>query len=84
MALDVTHPKLICLDGSKALRVAHVLNHPVIQRCQLRKIRNEKIICRNAFAASDTREGEPARLENAGNSGSIPPGDHRDRTTGTA
>ena len=35
--LDVTRPVLVGLDGSKALRkaVLDVLDHPVIQRCQL-------------------------------------------------
>ena len=39
--LDVTRPMLVGLDGSKALRkaVVDVLDHPVIQRCQLHKIR---------------------------------------------
>ena len=42
--LDVTRPMLVGLDGSKALRKAvhAVLDHPVIQRCQLHKIRNVK------------------------------------------
>jgi putative transposase len=40
--LDVTKPILAVLDGSKALRraVVDVFDHPVIQRCQLHKIRN--------------------------------------------
>ncbi len=40
--LDVTRPVLAVLDGSKALRraVVDVFDHPVIQRCQLHKIRN--------------------------------------------
>ncbi len=40
--LDVTRPVLACLDGSKALRraVLDVFDAPVIQRCQLHKIRN--------------------------------------------
>ena len=40
--LDVTRPILAMLDGSKALRraVLDVFDHPVIQRCQLHKIRN--------------------------------------------
>jgi len=40
--LDVTGPILAVLDGSKALRraVLDVFDHPVIQRCQLHKIRN--------------------------------------------
>jgi putative transposase len=43
--LDVTRPMLVGLDGSKAaLRraVLDVFDHPVIQRCQLHKIRNVK------------------------------------------
>jgi len=38
----VTRPILACLDGSKALRraVLDVFDAPVIQRCQLHKIRN--------------------------------------------
>jgi putative transposase len=42
--LDVTRPMFVGLDGSKALRkaVLAVLDHPVIQRCQLHKIRNVK------------------------------------------
>jgi putative transposase len=40
--LDVSRPILAVLDGSKALRraVLDVFDHPVIQRCQLHKIRN--------------------------------------------
>ncbi len=40
--LDVTRPILAGLDGSKALRraVLDVFDSPVIQRCQLHKIRN--------------------------------------------
>ncbi len=40
--LDVTRPILACLDGSKALHraVTDVFDAPVIQRCQLHKIRN--------------------------------------------
>src|SRR5689334_14566472 len=39
--LDVTRPMLVGLDGAKALRkaVVDVLDHPVIQRCQLHKVR---------------------------------------------
>lgn len=42
--LDVTRPMLVGLDGSKALRkaVLDVLDNPIIQRCQLHKIRNVK------------------------------------------
>jgi hypothetical protein len=40
--LDVTRPILAVIDGSKALRraICDVFDHPVIQRCQLHKIRN--------------------------------------------
>jgi putative transposase len=40
--LDVTHPVLVVIDGAKALRraVTDVFDHPVIQRCQLHKLRN--------------------------------------------
>jgi putative transposase len=40
--LDVTGPILVGIDGAKALRkaVLDVFDHPVIQRCQLHKIRN--------------------------------------------
>jgi len=42
--LDVTRPVLAVLDGSKALAagVREVFDHPVVQRCQLHKIRNVK------------------------------------------
>ena len=42
--LDVTRPMLVGIDGSKALRkaVLDVLDRPLIQRCQLHKIRNVK------------------------------------------
>jgi len=40
--LDTTRPIFIGIDGGKALRAAvlRVFDHPVIQRCQLHKIRN--------------------------------------------
>ena len=42
--LDVTRPMFVGIDGSKALRkaVVDVLDRPVIQRCELHKIRNVK------------------------------------------
>ena len=42
--LDVTRPILVGIDGAKALRkaVVDVLDHPVIQRCQIHKVRNVK------------------------------------------
>jgi putative transposase len=40
--LEVTRPILVVIDGAKALRraVCDVFDHPVIQRCQLHKLRN--------------------------------------------
>jgi putative transposase len=40
--LDVTRPILVVIDGAKAGRraVTEVFDHPVIQRCQLHKLRN--------------------------------------------
>ena len=40
--LEVTRPILVVIDGAKALRraVTDVLDHPVVQRCQLHKLRN--------------------------------------------
>ncbi len=40
--LDMTRPILVVLDGSSALRkaVVDVLDHPILARCQLHKIRN--------------------------------------------
>ena len=42
--LDVSRPMLVGIDGSKALRraVLDVLERPVIQRCQIHKVRNVK------------------------------------------
>jgi putative transposase len=40
--LDTTRPLLVVLDGAKALRraVTDVFDHPIVQRCQLHKLRN--------------------------------------------
>jgi len=40
--LDTTRPILVVIDGAEALRraVTDVFDHPVIQRCQLHKLRN--------------------------------------------
>jgi hypothetical protein len=40
--LDTTHPILVGIDGGKALRagIVQVFDHPVIQRCQMHKLRN--------------------------------------------
>lgn len=45
--LDVTRPILVVIDGAKALAAAAkaVLDHPVIHRCQLHKIRNVENTC---------------------------------------
>lgn len=42
--LNVERPILVAIDGGKALHraVTDVFDHPVIQRCQLHKIRNVK------------------------------------------
>jgi transposase-like protein len=56
--LDVTRPMLVGLDGSKALRkaVLDVLDHPVIQRCQLHKVRNVKDHLPQRFRSSVGRK----------------------------
>jgi putative transposase len=40
--LEVTRPLLVVIDGAKALRraVLEVFDHPLVQRCQLHKLRN--------------------------------------------
>jgi transposase-like protein len=40
--LEVTRPLLVVIDGAKALRraVTDVFDHPIVQRCQLHKLRN--------------------------------------------
>jgi putative transposase len=40
--LDTTRPVLVVIDGAKALRraVSDAFDHPVVQRCQLHKLRN--------------------------------------------
>jgi putative transposase len=40
--LEVTRPLLVVIDGAKALRraVIDVFDHPILQRCQLHKLRN--------------------------------------------
>jgi putative transposase len=52
--LDVTRPILVVIDGAKALRraVADVFDHPVIQRCQLHKLRNVTDRLPDALAAT--------------------------------
>ena len=52
--LDTTRPLLVVLDGAKALRraVTDVFDHPVIQRCQLHKLRNVTDRLPDAVAAT--------------------------------
>jgi putative transposase len=40
--LETTRPILVVLDGAKALRraISDVFDHPIVQRCQLHKLRN--------------------------------------------
>jgi putative transposase len=51
--LDVTRPLLVVIDGSKALAsaVRAVFDRPVIQRCQLHKVRNVEAKLPKALAA---------------------------------
>ncbi len=51
--LDVTRPTLVVIDGSKALAsaVRAVFDRPVIQRCQLHKVRNVEAKLSKALAA---------------------------------
>jgi transposase-like protein len=52
--LNVTRPMLVVIDGAKALASAvnAVFNHPVIQRCQLHKVRNVEAKLSKAMAAT--------------------------------
>jgi putative transposase len=52
--LEVTRPLLVVIDGAKALRraVDDVFDHPVIQRCQLHKLRNVTDRLPDAVAAT--------------------------------
>jgi transposase-like protein len=52
--LDTTRPILVVIDGAKALRraVADVFDHPIIQRCQLHKLRNVTDRLPDAVAAT--------------------------------
>jgi transposase-like protein len=51
--LDVTRPLLVVIDGSKALAsaVRAVFDRPVVQRCQLHKVRNVESKLPKALAA---------------------------------
>jgi transposase-like protein len=56
--LDVTRPMLVVIDGAKALTAAvhAVFDHPVVQRCQLHKIRNVEAKLPKALAATVTKK----------------------------
>lgn len=56
--LDVTKPTLVVIDGAKALAagVKSVFDHPVIQRCQLHKIRNVEARLPKSVAPTVTRK----------------------------
>jgi putative transposase len=55
--LEVTRPLLVVIDGAKALRraVLEVFDHPVIQRCQLHKLRNVSDRLPDAVASTVTK-----------------------------
>ena len=83
--LDVTRPMLVGIDGSKALRkaVVDVLDHPVIQRCQLHKIRNVKDHLPQRLRSSCRTQDDrrlPRRLGAAGRGRAAGPGQELDRT----
>jgi len=52
--LDTSRPIFVGIDGAKALRAAvvRVFDHPVIQRCQLHKIRNVESKLPDALAST--------------------------------
>jgi len=87
--LDATRPILVGIDGAKALRkaVVDVFDHPVIQRCQLHKLRNVAMPAVNdvgepcagePHAGFDGRELETERLGHGHRSGTT-----RRETAGT-
>ena len=61
--LDLTRPLLVVIDGAKALRraVTEVFDHPVIQRCQLHKLRNVTDRLPDAVASTG-RQADAGRL----------------------
>ncbi|MGH9249037.1 MAG: IS256 family transposase [Acidimicrobiales bacterium] len=56
--LDVTRPTLVVIDGAKALAgaVHAVFDQPVVQRCQLHKIRNVEAKLPKTLAATVTKK----------------------------
>ena len=86
--LEVTRPILVVIDGAKALRraVTEVFDHPVIQRCQLHKLRNVSDRLPDAVASTVAKRmrarlppcrpaDRPGRVGGAGpGAGPLPPG----------
>ena len=56
--LDTTRPILVGIDGGKALRagIVRVFDHPVIQRCQMHKLRNVADKLPDELAATVTKK----------------------------
>ena len=56
--LDMTRPILVVIDGGKAIAsaVKAVFDHPVIQRCQLHKVRNVEVKLPKSLAATVTKK----------------------------
>ena len=66
--LDTTKPILVVIDGAKALAagVREVFDHPVIQRCQLHKLRNVQDHLPKALASTIAKKMRKIyHLENA-------------------
>ena len=96
--LDVTRPILVVIDGAKALRraVTEVFDHPVIQRCQLHKLRNVTDRLPDAVASTVAKRmrrayhhprpaDRPGRVGGAGTgAGPLPPGRRRQPAGGLA
>jgi hypothetical protein len=59
--LDVTRPVLVVIDGAKALHAAvrEVFDRPLVQRCQLHKVRNVERHLNDATAATGREEDAP-------------------------
>ncbi len=63
--LDVTRPVLVVIDGAKALAVAvrEIFDRPVIQRCQIHKIRNVEHHLPKTLGATVTKKMRAAYRE---------------------
>jgi hypothetical protein len=62
--LDVTKPVLVVIDGAKALSsaVREVFDHPIVQRCQLHKIRKTEGCKRSIRPLTSSAVGLPRSL----------------------